>query len=272
MTSKSVIDIYVTSKDAICCETPSKGNQVKYCIRSNNKTIWVKQDYLGYEGLSEVLASRIALNTNIPQFFPVVEYYPCYIVKDNDLKHKTVGCYSYDFHIKGTTEITFEKLCVSNFGRTFSELYKYGRGNITDFYFKLLSGLNIPFLYDYLALLFEFDRLICNEDRHTCNILVLQKENSFMPAPLFDNGAGMFSDTTYTYFSDLTHIQCLRKVKSEPFITSFDKQVKLVNSFSQMHLIINDNRVLISDLRDLYEPCIINRVSKFLNSRGFIVI
>ena len=52
----------------------SKGNQGKYFVDGE----WVKVDYLGYEGIAEVLTSDIAKHTNITQYTPVVEYYLCH--------------------------------------------------------------------------------------------------------------------------------------------------------------------------------------------------
>ena len=42
----------------------SKGNQPKWCVDG----IWYKADHMGYEGLAEVVISRLLKKTNITNF------------------------------------------------------------------------------------------------------------------------------------------------------------------------------------------------------------
>ena len=47
----------------------------------------------------------------------------------------------------------------------------------------------------YLTLLFEVDALFCNDDRHLNNIAVIEQEGRYSYCPIFDNGAGLLSNT-----------------------------------------------------------------------------
>ena len=53
---------------------------------------------------------------------------------------------------------------------------------------------------EYLDKLFTIDALFLNEDRHMHNIAVLMNgEGQYAYCPIFDNGAGLMSDTTQDY-------------------------------------------------------------------------
>ena len=47
----------------------------------------------------------------------------------------------------------------------------------------------------YLTLLFEVDALFSNDGRHLNNIAVLQENGAYSYCPIFDNGAGLLSNT-----------------------------------------------------------------------------
>ena len=66
----------------------SKGNQLKWKLGDQ----WYKADHMGYEGLSEVLVSRLLHKTELK--YPFVEYHPVEI----DYKgQKLLGCRSNNF-------------------------------------------------------------------------------------------------------------------------------------------------------------------------------
>jgi len=72
---KSIID--VSSAVIIMTDTSSKGNQGKWY----RKRYWIKQDFLGCEGLAEEIASELLKCTINMKF---VEYTTCLIRKDNE--------------------------------------------------------------------------------------------------------------------------------------------------------------------------------------------
>lgn len=56
-----------------------------------------------------------------------------------------------------------------------------------------LTGLDL--FPQYLTLLFEVDALFLNDDRHLNNIAVLECDGKYDYCPIFDNGAGLLSNT-----------------------------------------------------------------------------
>lgn len=250
-----------TAKSARIC----RGNQIKFKTYLNNKSIWVKLDMFGYEGASEVIASRVAANSNIPNYFPVIMYYPCYA---NLNGRNFCGCWSYDFQTTGVSELSFEQLCSRTFGESFYVLLKRSKGCVDLFYKELLRDLNIDFLWDYFSLLFSFDALIYNEDRHTNNILLMRdRDGKFFPAPLFDNGAA-FCSNMFSYDITRPLYTCLRKVKAKPFLRDFENQASLATYNSQVELNMVNNTILVSDLEEYYDRRIIGRISSVLREKG----
>lgn len=63
--------IKLTSKDIVQTSTSSKCNQPKY-VKDDN---WYKADFLGYEGLVEILCYRLAKAIDYP--FDILEYKSC---------------------------------------------------------------------------------------------------------------------------------------------------------------------------------------------------
>lgn len=89
----------VRDKDRVESSSFSKGNQAKWCL---NNSLWLKADFLGYEGLTEYVTSCLLTHSNIPSF---VRYFPCFIsniMDDGTIEH-LVGCYSDDF--RGSKDI-----------------------------------------------------------------------------------------------------------------------------------------------------------------------
>ena len=80
--------------------TSSKGNQLKWLVRNN----WYKADHMGYEGLCEVVVSKLLEKSNIENF---VAYSPVRIAFDN---REMNGCYSKNFRNKNESMVTLEHL------------------------------------------------------------------------------------------------------------------------------------------------------------------
>lgn len=51
----------------------------------------------------------------------------------------------------------------------------------------------------YLIILAYIDSLILNEDRHFYNICLIEKDEEYRVAPIFDNGLSLLSDTSQNY-------------------------------------------------------------------------
>ena len=80
--------------------TSSKGNQLKWIVRNN----WYKADHMGYEGLCEVVVSKLLEKSNIGNF---VNYEPIRILFDG---REMNGCYSKNFRQKNESLVTLEHL------------------------------------------------------------------------------------------------------------------------------------------------------------------
>ena len=81
----------------------------------------------------------------------------------------------------------------------------------------------------YLTLLFEIDSLIMNDDRHLNNIAVIEKNGKFDYCPIFDNGAGLLSNTQI-YRMDIDPNGIMKNMVASPFFMTFNREVKTVHS------------------------------------------
>ena len=91
--------------------TSSKGNQLKWLVRNN----WYKADHMGYEGLCEVVISKLLEKSNIENF---VAYSPVRIAFNN---REMNGCYSKNFRQKNESLVTLEHLSKQWLANTFAK-------------------------------------------------------------------------------------------------------------------------------------------------------
>ena len=215
------ITIDVTTEDRRATATSSKGNQTKWC----KDGMWVKADFMGYEGIAECLSSVIAHNTNIGDFAPIVDYFAC----DGTAEEQVyTGCYSKNFLNAGESCVTTQRLMTFKYGKTLvRHLEKMSTKDrvktVVDF---MLDETAISNFGEWLTCLMEFDALILNEDRHLHNVAVIRKsDGTYRLMPLFDNGAAFCSDTTKDYPLSMPIQACVRKVKAKPFNTNFNTQI-----------------------------------------------
>ena len=202
---------------------PSKGNQLKFCIDN----IWYKADFLGYEGASEYLASEILKQSNCNDLFSFVEYQMTDIVYNDQ---KFIGCKSKDFlkHRQDSPEIICLDTALTAFtGSPVSVLFKDKSltQQITFTVDTIVENTGLTDFGKYLTFLFEFDRLILNEDRHMSNIAILKTTDGYDYCPIFDHGAAFLSDTQIDYPINKSVFGLMTKVKAKPFHVDFDKQV-----------------------------------------------
>ena len=92
---------------------------------------------------------------------------------------------------------------------------------------KNITGL--PDFDKYLTLLFEIDSLIMNDDRHLNNIAVLEENGRFDYCPIFDNGAGLLSNTQI-YRMDIEPRGIMKTMVASPFFMTFNREVKTAHS------------------------------------------
>lgn len=248
--------VVVNSRDRIASSTSSKGNQIKWCV--NNK--WIKADDLGYEGLTESIASRLLAVSNIDNYVK----YDCVEILEEDTEKIYRGCISDNF--LGTEEnlVTLYRLFEMqgiNLDRQLKDLSTEDKILYVCKTVEEITGLT-EFM-DWLCMLLEFDAFILNEDRHLHNIAVIEKTGLFRLMPIFDCGAGLLSDTS-DYPLTKSIVTSIRGVRAKPFNTKFDKQLKAVDNINGLRLKIAEPATFSSNL---YKDEEINRVNKLLGMR-----
>ena len=72
------------------------------------------------------------------------------------------------------------------------------------------------------------DALFLNEDRHSHNLAVLTDGNgAYRLSPIFDNGAGLLSDTSLEYPMDQDYLNLMERVRPKTFSDTFEKQLEV---------------------------------------------
>lgn len=201
----------------------SKGNQLKW----QNGSVWYKADFTGYEGLAEYLISHLLLKSTLHQSE--------YVLYDlEQMRYKTSvynGVKSTDFVKDDWQIITLERLFKSFFDES---LYK-AIYCITSHEERLRFLVNqvervtgLTGFGAYMNKLLTVDALFLNEDRHMHNIAVLMNGvGDFAYCPIFDQGAGLLSDTTMDYPLGGNPVVYLREAKAKTFCNSFDDQLDI---------------------------------------------
>lgn len=242
----------------------SKGNQPKW----NVDKIWYKADHMGYEGLSEVLISRLLEKSNITNF---VKYYP---TKISFGYNERSGCYSYDFLEKNCELIPLERLHRAYTAVGLSEKLKefkdeYEKIKYTVDFVEKVTGING--FGPYLTAMLEIDALFLNEDRHTNNIALIRNlsTNEFSLCPYFDQGLSLLSDLdAYWVEGSLEyHIKRVHAKPFGPFELQVDAARKLYGKQLDLELNMDEVEEILDELSQYYDRSIINRVKKILDKQ-----
>ena len=201
----------------------SKGNQLKW----QNGDIWYKADYTGYEGLAEYMISHLLLKSTL-----YAEEFALYDLEQIRYKATVYNGVKSDDFVKGDRQIiTLERLFKNFFDKSlYTAVY-----HITDYEERLRFLVNqverITGLTEfgaYINKLLTIDALFLNEDRHMHNIAVLMDgEGEFSYCPIFDQGAGLLSDTAMDYPLGGDTVEYLREAKAKTFCDSFDDQLDI---------------------------------------------
>lgn len=200
----------------------SKGNQLKF----QRNGIWYKADYLGYEGLAEYTISKLLKYSNLGD----EEYV------DYDLEKLTYngqvynGCKSTDFAGKWQL-ITLERLFLQLYGRGLNSIV-YSVSDHTErlkvMVDQVVRATGIEDFGRYMGKVLAVDAIFLNEDRHTHNIAVMSDYNgNYKLSPIFDNGAGLLSDTRLEYPLGQDYMSLMGKVKPKTFCDSFSEQLEI---------------------------------------------
>lgn len=243
----------------------SKGNQLKW----ENDGIWYKADYTGYEGLTEYVISELIKLSNLKENEYIL-YSPV------EIKYKSnvyTGAASKDFLEEGFEIVTLERLFKTYYGRSLNNAIWTLREPKDRLSFIVSSVEAITGLKDfgkYMNKLLTIDAFFLNEDRHTHNIAVLKNSNNeFKICPIFDNGAGLLSDTTMDYPLGEDIYKLIDSVKGKTISLNLEEQMEVSEDLFGMNLKFefskkNVEEILSRDEALIYSEEIRNRVKKVL--------
>lgn len=242
----------------------SKGNQPKWFYRNN----YYKADHMGYEGLAEVLISRLLHKTNLQEF---VDYDPIQIEWGY---HRRNGCYSKNFLGKTEELIPIEKLYRRFYGKSLAASFVDSRDTKakieqTVSFVETVTGLKD--FGPYIGAMVELDALFLNEDRHTNNIAVVHDYNKkqYRLCPYFDQGLSLLSDLEGFWMDGDTDKHMLR-VTAKPFGPFSAQRDACLNLFGQQLLIdftMTDVDQCLKELEEYYRPEYIKRVRYVLEKQ-----
>ena len=197
----------------------SKGNQLKW----KRDGIWYKTDYTGYEGLSEYMVSHLLTYSDLNP-----DAYILYETEEIKYKNTTfLGCKSKDFLDKDAQLITLERLFKNQRGISLNSMIwktpEENRASMIVSETEKLTG--ISGFGKYFLNMMAIDALFLNEDRHTHNIALVEKNGRYSPSPIFDNGASLLSDTTLDYPMGRDIYELIPTCKAKTFNRDFSEQL-----------------------------------------------
>ena len=231
----------------------SKGNQLKW----ENESIWYKADYTGYEGLAEYVISHLLKYTNLNE-----DEYVLY--EPEQIKYKRQiynGVRSRAFIDEDWQIITLERLFKNVYNESLTSVLWHMSDVKERLEFLVNAIKNITGLNnwgEYICRLFTIDAFFLNEDRHMHNIAVLMNgKGEYKYCPVFDNGAGLLSDTTMDYSMEQDIYQMISEVKSKSVSQDFDKQLDVAENLYGQNLQFLFTKKNVSDIvnnADMYPP------------------
>lgn len=239
----------------------SAGNQIKKFENGR----YYKFDTAGYEGLAEIVASRLAKQTTLVKY-GVTEYYPFQ-------REGKRGCFSYTFNTDNTREVSLYRILISKYStdlRGVYSVYDQTYDTLVLSFFDFIREQVVE-LYGYdilpwMTQLLKFDWLILNEDRHFRNISFLVDDKGILkPTPVFDNGAAFLSDCVcYPLSSNISTF--LNDIKAKPFSSSFETQVQMIEKYEapKLQFLSRSISIQMSDLVEYYSTKEISRVQELL--------
>lgn len=207
--------------------TSSKGNQEKWMEGKR----WYKLDQFGYEALAEAFTSALLERSNIERDTPFT-FVRYRMERMNVHGRYRTGCSSESFLRAGESIVTLSHLFRRFLDKPLREvLARLPSDKKRIVYLAEMTAemTGLELFPQYLTLLFEIDALVLNDDRHLNNIAVLERGGAFDYCPIFDNGAGLLSNTQLSPM-DIEPAALIRAVKARPFHTTFNRQISTVRS------------------------------------------
>ena len=202
--------------------TSSKGNQEKW--REAGR--WYKVDQFGYEALAEATASALLERSNIETDTPFT-FVRYRMERVNVHGRDRTGCSSEDFLPPGRSIVTLDHLLSRVLGKPLRDVLARlpsDKKRIAFLAETTAEYTGLRAFPQYLTLLFEVDGLVLNDDRHLNNIAVLEQGGRYSYCPIFDNGAGLLSNTQLSPM-DIAPAALIKAVKARPFNTTFNRQI-----------------------------------------------
>lgn len=231
--------------------TSSKGNQEKWYDPEEN--CWYKLDQFGYEALAETVISRFLEQSNVESglSFSFVRYEMEYLQVHG---RERVGCSSKNFLRHGQSLVTVNRLLSNYLGIPLREKLMRLSGNKKRIAYLAEATAELTGLEQfpqYLTLLFEVDALFCNDDRHLNNIAVIEEDGRYDFCPVFDNGAGLLSNTQ-VFRMDIAPPALISKLQARPFHTTFTRQMNTARSLYGRQLKMP--KLTAADIREVLHP------------------
>ena len=233
--------------DEKIAETSSKGNQEKWYDQASNR--WYKLDQFGYEALAETAVSLFLEQSNIETSTPFtfVRYRMERLYVHG---RERTGCSSRNFLRPGQALITVNRLLSSYLGTPLREKLTRlpsDRRRIAYLAEATADVTGLELFPHYLTLLFEIDALFCNDDRHLNNIAVLEQNGQYDYCPIFDNGAGLLSNTQLSPM-DIMPPALISALRARPFNTTFTRQMNAARNLYGAQLIMP--KLTVGELRE----------------------
>lgn len=214
--------------DEKVAETSSKGNQEKWL--DGNR--WYKLDQFGYEALSETLISSLLERSNIETDTPF-SFTRYRMERINVHGRERTGCSSENFLPPQSSIITLSHLFKKHLDGSLKETLDRLNSDKRRIAYLAKATAEITGLNEfpqYLTLLFEVDALFLNDDRHLNNIAVIENGGKYDYCPIFDNGAGLLSNTQILRM-DIAPGSLISSVRARPFNTTFNRQIISAREF-----------------------------------------
>lgn len=213
----------------------SKGNQLKWYKNG----IWYKADYTGYEGLAEYVVSNLLKYSNLNE-----REYICYDTEEIGYGYaRYLGCSSANFLPEGWRLVTLERLFQNFYHQSLNKsiyLIRDMEDRIRFLAEQTMRITGLRYFGEYISKLLTVDAFFLNEDRHTHNIAVLMdEEEKYHYCPIFDNGAGLLSDTTMDYPLNIALEKLIGNVTSKTFSKDFDEQLDAAEKLYGQHIKFN---------------------------------
>ena len=193
----------------------SEGTQIKY----KKGKYWYKKDSRGREGLTEYLVSKLLDFTDLDK--------EEYIHYEQGKINGVSGCRSENFLHEEDELITFYRLYYNEFGKDLSQVISVmetmeERIEYVVRFIQKSCNLDVR---DYLKKILTLDMIVLNEDRHLNNLAVLLRNETFIPAPIFDNGVSLLTANQSVNWR-FSIEENVKRVIARPFCGSHGKMVE----------------------------------------------